>query len=105
MDTADSTHQAIPLHTWRVLAEGRVQGVGFRCQTTDKARELGVTGWVRNEYDGSVRAVVQHADPEVLAELTHWMRNKMLHAFVANLEIMPVEPEQAERFESFEIRR
>ena len=33
---------------------GRVQGVGFRWRARYAAQAYGVTGWVENEYDGSV---------------------------------------------------
>jgi len=33
---------------------GYVQGVGFRYRAYRAAHQLGLTGWVRNEYDGSV---------------------------------------------------
>ena len=36
--------------------EGRVQGVGFRFWTQTEATRLGLTGWVRNEDDGTVVA-------------------------------------------------
>lgn len=36
---------------------GRVQGVGFRAWTAYEAKALGLTGWVGNDPDGSVRAV------------------------------------------------
>ena len=36
---------------------GRVQGVWFRAWTRSEAERLGVEGWVRNERDGSVRAL------------------------------------------------
>jgi len=45
-----------------VRITGRVQGVGFRAWTRDEAARLGLTGWVRNEADGSVAALI--AGPE-----------------------------------------
>ena len=41
-----------------VRIRGRVQGVSFRVWTKMEAEKLGLTGWVRNEADGSVAALV-----------------------------------------------
>lgn len=38
---------------------GRVQGVGFRYTAKHLARSLGLTGWVKNEWDGTVIMEVQ----------------------------------------------
>jgi acylphosphatase len=38
---------------------GRVQGVGFRYFIVKRATELGLSGWVANEPDGSVRCVAE----------------------------------------------
>ena len=38
---------------------GYVQGVGFRFRAVNAARSLGLTCWVRNEWDGSVEMEVQ----------------------------------------------
>lgn len=43
----------------RVIFQGRVQGVGFRARARDTARTHPVTGWVRNEPDGTVCLEVQ----------------------------------------------
>ena len=38
---------------------GRVQGVGFRYRANYAAQGIGVTGWVRNDFDGSVEMEIQ----------------------------------------------
>jgi len=50
---------------------GRVHGVGFRYFVLREAIELGLTGWVANEADGSVRCVAEgpRARLETLLEL------------------------------------
>jgi acylphosphatase len=45
-----------------VRISGRVQGVSFRIWMRDEAERLGLSGWVRNEPDGSVKALI--AGPE-----------------------------------------
>ncbi len=44
---------------------GYVQGVGFRYRLSHLAQRYGVTGWVRNEYDGSVSAELQGLSEEI----------------------------------------
>ena len=46
---------------------GTVQGVGFRWTCRELANQLGLTGWVRNEYDGSVSLEVQGEGEDVTA--------------------------------------
>lgn len=43
----------------RIEFHGSVQGVGFRYQARHYAAAYGLTGWVRNEYDGTVSMEVQ----------------------------------------------
>ncbi len=54
--------------TRRYVVRGRVQGVGFRWFVEREAQLLGVAGWVRNNYDGSVE-VLATGTREQLARL------------------------------------
>ena len=57
--TQADAEAAGPLKRLRLRFVGQVQSVGFRWTSQMVARELGLTGWVRNELDGSVTAEIQ----------------------------------------------
>lgn len=65
---------------------GKVQGVGYRASFAARARELNVSGWVRNRVDGSVEAVVQ-GEPESLRQIVEWARRGPASARVGNVAV------------------
>ena len=58
-----------------IIFYGRVQGVGFRCYSVYKSRQLGLTGWVRNLYDGTVEMEVQ-GEQQVIDQLIVFLQNQ-----------------------------
>lgn len=46
----------------RIVFHGRVQGVGFRYTARYAAASMGLTGWVKNDWDGSVIMEVQGSE-------------------------------------------
>ena len=54
---------------------GRVQGVGFRSTALYYAQRLGLTGWVKNEWDGTVVLEAQGPE-EAHKELIRLLRNR-----------------------------
>lgn len=82
--------------------QGRVQGVGFRHFTVTTVRELNdVTGWVKNEADGSVTIVAEGPQPE-LKQLESAVQDGPRRARVDNIDRTMKPPEDA--FSSFEVR-
>jgi acylphosphatase len=68
---------------------GKVQGVFFRTSATEQARNLGLTGWVRNRFDGSIE-VVAEGSPESLTIMRSWCAHGPPGANVRNVEEMKV---------------
>ena len=64
---------------------GRVQGVWYRASTQQKAKELGLTGWVRNTKEGHVEAVICGKRTSV-NDLEQWLWQGPQHANVTNVE-------------------
>ena len=61
----DDDNQEASMIRKHMIAHGRVQGVGFRYICTGIAHECHVTGWVRNNFDGTVEIEVQGAEHRV----------------------------------------
>ena len=55
---------------------GEVQGVGFRWYAMKAAEAAGITGWVRNEYDGSVSMELQGTADQIEAVLEMLGKNR-----------------------------
>ncbi len=75
----------------RVRVSGRVQGVYFRAWAREEADRLGVRGWVRNEADGSVTALVVGPEAAVDA-MVNALRQGPPSAAVDEVVIEPAEP-------------
>jgi acylphosphatase len=80
---------------------GRVQGVGFRAFVIETGVTLGVTGWARNKWDGSVE-VIAEADRQTLESLLAALHRGPRMANVARVEV-EWQPASGE-FNSFHVR-
>ncbi|WP_018476139.1 acylphosphatase [Pontibacter roseus] len=88
-------HVAIRVH-------GKVQGVFFRASAQEKAEELGLTGFVQNEPDGTVYLEAE-GDVEALQALEAWLHIGPRRARVEHLEVR--KKDELQGFEKFEQRR
>ena len=83
-----------------VTVRGMVQGVFFRVETRDRARSLGLSGWVTNARDGTVRAAFE-GDEERVRSMVDWCGRGPSGARVESVD---VEWTQAEGEHGFTIR-
>lgn len=83
-----------------LVINGQVQGVFFRYRAQQKAEFLGLTGWVKNNHNGSVECLAEGAKDK-LEDLITWVQTGVVLAKVESIAIkwLPFEGE----FKSFSI--
>jgi len=82
-----------------IMIKGYVQGVFFRARTEERAKQLGLTGWVRNIPEG-VEAVFEGADDKV-KEMLEFCKHGPRGARVTSIEVK--EEKYRGEFDSFTI--
>ncbi|MBC7074140.1 acylphosphatase [Candidatus Parcubacteria bacterium] len=84
-----------------VLVSGKVQGVFFRQNTFQRAKKLGLFGWVCNTKDGRVEAVFE-GEEEKIKEILEWIK---IGPPLAKVEKVDITWEEFKgEFKDFEIR-
>ena len=77
-----------------MVFHGAVQGVGFRYRARHAASAVGATGWVRNEYDGSVTMELQGTEAQIDAVVEMIARGTFVDIEWMDARTVPVEPEE-----------
>jgi acylphosphatase len=91
----------VELKHFKIIVSGKVQGVFYRAFAKEKADELGVKGFVRNEPNGDVYLEAE-AEEDMLYKFIKWCNMGPSRATVERIEALPGE---LVGFSSFDIKR
>lgn len=72
--------------TYKIIITGKVQGVAFRYSAKSVADNLGITGYAKNLYDGSVEIMASGKEQE-LNQLLSWCHQGPSRARVEHVEM------------------
>ena len=78
----------------RIVFSGWVQGVGFRWRARQAAQLFGCTGWVKNEYDGSVTMEIQGSEEQIDQVILAIERGAYVRIENTDCRIIPLVPEE-----------
>ncbi len=85
----------------KINIKGRVQGVFFRANAKEMASSLSITGWIKNNRDGSISAVIE-GPQDLVEKFLEWCNHGPSTAEVTSVETKWSEP--TSEFRQFEIR-
>ncbi|HJD36692.1 acylphosphatase [Blautia sp. An46] len=78
-----------------LIFSGRVQGVGFRYRAMNIAQMLGLTGWVKNRWDGKVEMEVQGKREEIGKMISMLYQQRFIWIEDIEEKEIPVEKESS----------
>ena len=78
----------------RITFYGQVQGVGFRYRALHAADLYGCTGWVKNEFDGSVTMEIQGTEEQIDQVILAIERGTYIHIENMDVRSLPVDPDE-----------
>jgi acylphosphatase len=96
-ECATRVGQTCPVSCYRVTVHGRVQGVWYRESCRRQAVAAGIAGWVRNNADGTVEAVVE-GQSQAVDRVIAWMRQGPPSALVTSVEVSAETPTGVQGF-------
>jgi acylphosphatase len=79
---------------YKMIFNGRVQGVGFRYKACHVADMYRLTGYVKNEYDGSVSAEVQGTEQEIYMFIKTLANDRYINIMDIEKERIPIEEDE-----------
>ncbi len=85
----------------RIIIAGKVQGVFYRASARNKARELGIKGFTRNEPDGTVY-IEAEGEKNTLNQFMDWCKKGPEKALVTGIQVTEDVPQG---YSNFEIRK
>ena len=84
-----------PILRRHLIFSGRVQGVGFRWRARRAAEAVGATGWVRNDWSGTVTMELQGTEKQIESVLAAIERGSYIR--IESLEAKTIPAEKNER--------
>ena len=77
-----------------IIFHGCVQGVGFRWRARNAANLYGCTGWVRNDWDGTVTMEIQGTEGQIDHVLEAINNGRFIEIDSMEIGTMPTDPEE-----------
>ena len=77
-----------------IIFSGHVQGVGFRYRAKKAADLYRCTGWVRNDWNGTVTMEIQGTEEQIDQTIQAIQKGRFIRIDSMNTKTIPIDPEE-----------